>query len=327
MPNCPVCEITNAVEGNSGGFNVITLTCKRCGEFAVTRTAMAMLPHQLSQGVQRRALMSHALRRMGASQTSLPPRVDSNMFDSFWPTDRLPSPQKQADELLLFLGDSQRSPEESGRTAALFLGAWVGTSLHPHHPHNGLFWLLQYLVDAKFLTSYSVDTTNADNPVISSRLTMLGWERYDQLKHVQRTSRTAFMAMRFGQTALDKVVETVFKPAVARAGFELKKLTDEQPAGLIDDQIRAALLSARFVIADLTHGSHGAYWEAGFAEGLNLPVIYTCEKSAWEETKTHFDTNHLVTIIWDPADPSPTGEALTATIRATLRTEAKQTDG
>jgi hypothetical protein len=73
---------------------------------------------------------------------------------------------------------------------------------------------------------------------------------------------------------------------VRRAGFELKKLTDDQPAGLIDDQIRASILSGRFVIADLSHGSHGAYWEAGLAEGLNLPVIYTCEKTAWEERKS-----------------------------------------
>ena len=99
-------------------------------------------------------------------------------------------------------------------------------------------------------------------------------------------SRTAFMAMKFGDQQLDQILETCFKPAVRRAGFELKKLTDDQPAGLIDDQIRASILSGRFVIADLSHGSHGAYWEAGLAEGLNLPVIYTCEKTAWEERKS-----------------------------------------
>ena len=134
------------------------------------------------------------------------------------------------------------------------------------------------------------------------------------------------MAMKFGDQQLDQILETCFKPAVRRAGFELKKLTDDQPAGLIDDQIRASILSGRFVIADLSHGSHGAYWEAGFAEGLNLPVIYTCEKTAWEERKTHFDTNHMLTIIWDEAKPNETGAALTAKIRATLRADARQQD-
>jgi hypothetical protein len=131
---------------------------------------------------------------------------------------------------------------------------------------------------------------------------MRGWEKFAQLKETRINSRTAFMAMKFGDTQLEDMVESCFKPAVKRAGFELKKLTDEQPAGLIDDQIRASILSGRFVIADLTHGSHGAYWEAGFAEGLNLPVIYTCEKTAWDERKTHFDTNHSRSV-----PRSPTG--------------------
>ena len=171
-------------------------------------------------------------------------------------------------------------------SAAYFLNAWLGTSLlSPQSPHGGLNWILQHLTDENLLV-YSSGSGGLD-AVISARLTMAGWQKYEELKRVRTESCTAFMAMRFGQAQLDGIVDKVFRPAVRRAGFELKKLTDEQPAGLIDDQIRAAILSARFVIADLTHGSHGAYWEAGFAEGLNLPVIY-CEKSAWEQTKNSF---------------------------------------
>jgi hypothetical protein len=72
--------------------------------------------------------------------------------------------------------------------------------------------------------------------------------------------------------------------------------------------------------------SPGAYWEAGYGEGLGLPVIYTCEKAAWEASKSHFDTNHMVTILWDPTELKKAEDALAATIRATLRAEAKQTD-
>lgn len=113
---------------------------------------------------------------------------------------------------------------------------------------------------------------------------------------------------------------------MARAGFELRLLTDGQPAGLIDDQLRVALRTSRFVIADLTHANNGAYWEAGFAEGLGRPVIYTCRKKEWDERKSHFDTNHLVTIIWDPEKLQDAANHLTATIRATLLSEAKMTD-
>ena|ERR1700682_5148557 len=144
------------------------------------------------------------------------------------------------------------------------------------------------------------------------------------LKRQRVESRMAFMAMQFSDPQLDDLVDAHFKPAVTSAGFELRVLTDRQPAGLIDDQLRVALRRSRFVIADLTHGNQGAYWEAGFAEGLGRPVIYTCRKKEWEEDnrKTHFDTNHLVTVIWDPAKPADAATRLAATIRATLPDDA-----
>jgi nucleoside 2-deoxyribosyltransferase len=134
------------------------------------------------------------------------------------------------------------------------------------------------------------------------------------------------MAMKFGQSDVGDAVEKCFRPAVKRAGFELRVLTDQQPAGLIDNQRRASILAARFVIADLTQGSPGAYWEAGFGEGLGLPVIYTCEETAWKQQGTHFDTNHLNTVTWNLAKPKKAEDRLTATIRATFRAEAKQID-
>ncbi len=134
------------------------------------------------------------------------------------------------------------------------------------------------------------------------------------------------MALQFGDAELDRVVKDCFAPAVKRAGFDLRVLTEKQPAGLIDDQLRVALRTSRFVVADLTHGNNGAYWEAGFAEGLGRPVIYTCRKKEWDEKKPHFDTNHLVTITWDISDLASAAERLTATVRATLPADAKMTD-
>jgi hypothetical protein len=112
---------------------------------------------------------------------------------------------------------------------------------------------------------------NYGNPV-----NMAGWQRYETPKHAQVESRAAFMAMQFGDAEFNRVVNDCVKLAVEATGFELRLLTDGQPAGLIDDRLRVTSRTARFVIADLTHANNGAYWEAGFAEGLGRPVIYTC---------------------------------------------------
>jgi len=85
---------------------------------------------------------------------------------------------------------------------------------------------------------------------------------------------------------------------------------------------------SRFLLADLTHGNQGAYWEAGFAEGLGKPVIYTCEKTVFEnkEHGPHFDTNHHLTVLWSEDRRHQAAIDLKATIRATLPGDAKMTD-
>ncbi len=132
--------------------------------------------------------------------------------------------------------------------------------------------------------------------------------------------------MQFGDPQLDTIYQEHFKAAVKSTGFDLKRLDEGQPAGLIDDRLRVEIRQARFLIADLSHHNRGAYWEAGFAEGLGKPVIYTCRKDAFDEGGTHFDTNHHLTVIWDPDNLGEAAEKLKATIRATLPGDAKLED-
>jgi nucleoside 2-deoxyribosyltransferase len=73
-----------------------------------------------------------------------------------------------------------------------------------------------------------------------------------------------------------------------------------------------------FVLVDLTHDNSGAYWEAGYAEGLGKPVIYICEQSKFDAVKTHFDTNHCTTVMWKADEPAVFTEQLVATLRRSL---------
>jgi hypothetical protein len=237
--------------------------------------------------------------------------------------DPLPTPFEQIASLVLWVGDYQGTPIDWVSTTLLALGARLGTACLPQH--DGLLWLLN-LKQVSDLIETMGEIPLKSCAELRFRLTLSGWERYAALKAARAETRTAFMAMKFDDTEMNECVAKCFKPAVSRAGFVLSDLMEGQQAGLIDDQLRNALRIARFVIADLTHGSHGAYWEAGFAEGLGRPVIYTCRKAEWEERKTHFDTDHLVTVPWSSENFGEAGRKLTATIRATLPAEAKLDD-
>jgi len=235
--------------------------------------------------------------------------------------DPLPTPSNQIDNLILAVGDAQPSSGESATMHVTSLAALIGTAITKNHSEGALGWLLEQEDTQKYLE----DRGDSGSGRLL-RLKMPGWARYESLRKTRIESRNVLMAMEFGHPELDHVVENCFRPAVSRTGFELRTIAQKQRAGLIDDQLRVALRTSRFVVADLTHGNNGAYWESGFAEGLGRPVIYTCSKDRWQKEKTHFDTNHLKTIIWDESDLKSAEDNLTATIRATLPAEAKMED-
>ena len=190
---------------------------------------------------------------------------------------------------------------------------------------KGFALILQHLFDIGLVSGVLSEALDEPGRA-QATLSFEGWEYFEQLQHGEGTYRKAFMAMKFGVHTLNEILEDVFKPAVKLTGFDLQILSDAPKAGLIDDRLRVEIQASDFIIADLTHNNLGAYWEAGYAEGLGKPVIYTCEKSKFDEEKTHFDTNHHLTITWDTSNLQQAGEDLKATIRATLPHLAKQED-
>ena len=150
-------------------------------------------------------------------------------------------------------------------------------------------------------------------------LTLDGWDRYEAEKRGQFSGNYGFLARKFNDPDFDPFVQQVVKPAVEEGlGYALVDMNDVSRAGVIDNITRAQIRDAAFVISDLTHANLGAYWEAGFAEGLGKPVIYICEKEKFEKEGTHFDTNHYTTVPWSKDDQDGFREVLIATLRRSL---------
>ncbi len=326
MDECPICGEGNcSKQQDKDMWPGAEYDCQRCGRFVLWGTMSDFLDDAYFT-LPRRSVLSHRLRCQ-QRESGPPPKVVQTELESWQLDDPLPSPMEQVDRLILWIGDHQPSPPEYADSPIAAISAWIGTTIAANKPRLGLSWLIKQSEIQPLICD-----ENFQNDKFRAQLTVAGWERYQAIKSAEIASSTAFMAMKFGDPGLDAIVARHFKPAVARAGFELRLLSDGQPAGLIDDQLRVRLRTSRFTIADLTHANNGAYWEAGFAEGLGRPVIYTCRKQEWNEVddngrrKVHFDTNHLTTIIWDPANPGDAAERLTAMIRATLPAEAKMTD-
>ena len=73
--------------------------------------------------------------------------------------------------------------------------------------------------------------------------------------------------------------------------------------------------NSRFVIAELSHHNNGAYYEAGYAYGLNKEVIHICSEEALNN-ELHFDVKQVNTITYKNVDEIP--EKLKRRIKATI---------
>jgi hypothetical protein len=268
-----------------------------------------------------RAVLSHSIRRM---QRDGGPRlqIDSELLGQILKERQLPSPSAQADNLIRLIGERQPFADKHAFIDPAEASAVVGTSdVGTDSPTGGFSHVADELHKRKL-----IERGGDHRGRIMLRLTFDGWNRYEELMRSVETSRTAFMAMKFGDVEADRMFVECFQPAVNRTGFVLQRLDQNPKAGLIDLRMEVAIRTARFLIADLTHGNLGAYWEAGFAAGLGKPVFYTCKAETFKAQSTHFDTNHHHTVLWDATKPEEAAEALKVSIRATLPVEARLKD-
>jgi len=297
--------------------------CHNCGVFRLSSTATAIV-RKFEFAPMDRAKLSYGLRRMGGNAL-----VTSHSLESIIRDTKLPDASALQDNLLLYMHSELAGPGESMELWAPAMCGWLGAL-----SAVSARWAIEQALAAELIPG-DVSQRFESSPYGANQfrlpgasLTIKGWARVEELLRSASGSRKGFMAMKFGDPQLDAVFRDYFKPAVKQTGFELMRLDDEPRAGLIDDRLRLEIRTSRFMVADLSHANAGAYWEAGFAEGLGRPVIYTCRKDVFEDPKTkpHFDTNHYLTVVWDAANPAAAAEQLKTVIRVTLPTEAVLTN-
>jgi len=141
-----------------------------------------------------------------------------------------------------------------------------------------------------------------------------GWRRYNKLKEINVRSKKAFVAMSFAPE-LDDVFLKAIDPACKECGFEAIKISLVEHNEKVCDKIIADIKESRFLIADFTGQRQSVYFEAGFAQGLGLKVIWTCKETDAENL--HFDTRQYNHILWK--DPEDLKKRLASRIKATIK--------
>ena len=118
----------------------------------------------------------------------------------------------------------------------------------------------------------------------------------------------AFVAMWFHESTDDAFYQGIV-PAIEHSGYRPLRIDQKPDVVKIDDEIIAEIRRSRFLVADFTQyekeARGGVYFEAGFAEGLGIPVIYTCRSDVVEHL--HFDTRQYAHIVWEAPEELQNG--------------------
>ncbi len=163
---------------------------------------------------------------------------------------------------------------------------------------------------------------------LSNHLTILkskGYERLAQISSVNEDLWQAFVAMWFHDTMKDAYWSGIAS-AITDSGYKPLRIDQKEHSNKIDDEIISEIRRSRFLIADFTSGfvaegegstliaRGGVYYEAGFAQGLGIPVIWTCREDCLRHI--HFDTRQYAHIVWK--GPDDLKEQLTKRIGAVI---------
>lgn len=143
------------------------------------------------------------------------------------------------------------------------------------------------------------------NPQNNLSISTKGYQRLRELKKPGKDSRQCFVAMWF-TPEMDEVFKKAIKPAIeftergeSLPRFEAIKIDNVEHINDINDEIIGQIRRSRFMVCDLTGYRGGVYFEAGFAYGLGLDVIYTCREDWTKEVILKDRAGHDVTTLYD----------------------------
>lgn len=218
----------------------------------------------------------------------------------------------RANNLLVFLARSQNKVSDSFRVnwqkreymhPALSSFEPYALAYSSSQDYKELAYIVEYLVERGFISSKSLASGS-----FNYKITPRGHEYVETLLGPNPGSTTAFVAMWFDKSMNEAYVEGI-KPGIEDAGYDAVRILDVQHNDKIDDRILAEIRKSKFLVVDASCGSfveneeekfvtRGAvYFEAGFALGLNIPVIWTCKSSALQSLC--FDTRQYNHIVWE----------------------------
>lgn len=309
MSGCPIWNTPASVE--NGGDGVRVESPRTDGAYRISRTAMTTM-NALSLA-EKAKLTTWIVdqRRFGEAV----PHVKTEVIERMKTMRRMRLKDRK-DRYFSVLAQQEPTPsfhfDIAGPVSAYKdrLCAWTECL-----DHRDLVQLTNMLAEEGLLRKVSYDKIF---------LTSDGFERLEALEATNPESQQGFVAMWFDES-MSEAADAI-REAIRDAGYLPLLINDKEHNRDITDEIIAEIRRSRFVVADFTCGTAkhngkeegvprgGVYFEAGFAMGLGIEVIWACRSDCMNFV--HFDTRQHAHVVW--ATPAELREKLARRIGAVM---------
>ncbi|MCX5848297.1 MAG: hypothetical protein NTW65_02445 [Deltaproteobacteria bacterium] len=284
---CPVCKLQGQeVLRKSDSGERLTYKCARCGKFTITHTAERMAEKK-NLGPK----LSGWIRNLFELGMDIP-EINTNSLTEI--EQSIPD-YNPSDKQYLFLRNISRKSNYPGDGVSIlpeldYPLAWASA------PEEILFYI-RFLVERGLLVrGDKEDSLVLSDGSVSVAKSPYGWEYLDKYEQRAIELSQAFVAMPFSES-MKKVWEKAIKPAINDAGYKACRVDAEKHSDKINAKIIAEIKNSLFVVAEVTEHERIVYFEAGYAIGRNLPVIWCVQKE--ELDNVHFDTRQCNHVVWE----------------------------
>jgi hypothetical protein len=297
---CPICKAINVkTASHPQGADRYEIDCPNCGTYEISGTALATFSNK-----ERDLALSFSINQHNSRGERV--LVNTTNRENIMKGINIPSSITAKAELIL--KDVFSSDELSSKGLVLTvenMAKYAIENVYQLQP------VLTYLEDAGCFELKRLGSGGAYLTIKGS-----GINHAESILKPNVKSRQAFIAMRIGEPDLDGIFLQAIAPAVVECGFSPLRIDQKQHNDKICDLIMDEVKKSAFIIADFTFQRSGVYFEAGYALGLGIPVIWCCREDDFENL--HFDTRQYNHIKW--SHPNEFKEQLVNRIKATIHT-------
>jgi nucleoside 2-deoxyribosyltransferase len=288
---CPVCKLQGPnVISKADTEEKSTYKCARCGKFTITHTVERMAGKK-NLGPK----ICGWIRNLSELGMDIP-EINTNSLAEI--EQSIPD-YNPSDKQYLFLRNIARKSHYPGDSVTLspefdYPLAWASA------PQEILFYI-RFLVERNLLawTSNKEISLKPGSQSVSVAATARGWEYLEQYEQRAIELSQAFVAISFSES-MKKVWQKAIKPAINEAGYKACRIDVEKHTDKINAKNIAEIKNSLFVVAEVTEHNRVVYFDAGYAMGRNLPVIWCVRKD--DLHNVHFNTSQCNHVVWETTE-------------------------